>query len=150
MSRPSRDARHDAAGRLHSAAIHLLRAVRKVDSAMGLGPAKSSALSVLVFGGPRSLGELAAAEGVKPPSMTRVVQELVAEGLVKRRTDKEDRRAVRLEATAKAVRILREGRSRRAALLAESLGQLDESEFAKIQAALPVLEKTSDFVLRKP
>jgi DNA-binding MarR family transcriptional regulator len=140
MSRTSRDARQDAAERLHSAAIHLLRAVRKVDSAMGLGPAKSSALSVLVFGGPRSLGALAAAEGVKPPSMTRVVQELVADGLVKRRIDKEDRRAVRLEATARAVRILREGRSRRAALLAEWLGQLDDTEFETIEAALPILE----------
>ena len=143
MSRTSRDRRQDAAERLHSAAIHLLRGVRKVDTAMGLGPAKSSALSVLVFGGPRSLGALAAAEGVKPPSMTRVVQELVAAGLVKRRTDREDRRVVRLEATAKAVRILKEGRARRAALLAEWLGQLDENEFAKIEAALPALERTS-------
>ncbi len=87
MSRASRAARLHAAERLHSAAIHLLRAVRKVDVAMGLGPAKSSALSVLVFGGPRSLGQLAAAEGVKPPSMSRVVQELEAEGLVRRKTD---------------------------------------------------------------
>lgn len=114
---------------------------------MGLGPAKSSALSVLVFGGPRSLGELAAAEGVKPPSMTRVVQELEAEGLVRRRTDERDRRAVRLEATARANRILKEGRARRAALLAEWLEQLDEREVAKIAEALPVLEKTSEVIL---
>ena len=133
-------ARRIAAERLHSAAIHLLRGVRKVDAAMGLGPAKSSALSVLVFGGPRSPGELAAAEGVKPPSMTRVVQELEAEGLVRRRVNERDRRAVRLEATAKADRILKEGRARRAALLAEWLGQLDDRAFAKIEAALPVLE----------
>ena len=107
---------------------------------MGLGPAKSSALSVLVFGGPRSLGELAAAEGVKPPSMTRVVQELVAEGLIRRRIDETDRRAIRLEATARAERILNEGRSRRAALLAQWLDDLDDREFAKIEAAIPVLE----------
>ena len=107
---------------------------------MGLGPAKSSALSVLVFGGPRSPGELAAAEGVKPPSMTRVVQELEAEGLVRRRVDERDRRAVRLEATAKADRILKEGRARRAALLAEWLARLDDDAFRKIEAALPALE----------
>jgi DNA-binding MarR family transcriptional regulator len=130
----------DLAFRLHAAAIHLLRAVRHVDAAMGLGPAKSSALSVLVFGGPRSLGALAAAEGVKPPSMTRVVQELEAEGLVRRRPDERDRRAIRLEATAKADRILKEGRSRRAALLAEWLGGLDGRSLAKVDAALPVLE----------
>jgi DNA-binding MarR family transcriptional regulator len=141
MSSPPRRDRQDAAERLHSAAIHLLRAVRKVDAAMGLGPAKSSALSVLVFGGAKSLGELAAAEGVKPPSMTRVVQELVAGGLVRRTPDKADRRAVRLEATAKATRILKEGRSRRAALLAQWIEQLDDQEFAKIAAVLPVLEK---------
>ena len=136
----SRASRQDTAERLHSAAIHLLRSVRKVDAAMGLGPAKSSALSVLVFGGPRSLSELASAEGVKPPSMTRVVQELEAEGLVRRKADERDRRAVRLEATAKATRILKEGRSRRAALLAEWLEQLDDQELARIEAALPVLE----------
>jgi DNA-binding MarR family transcriptional regulator len=132
--------RQSAAERLHAAAIHLLRGVRKVDAAMGLGPAKSSALSVLVFGGPRSPGELAAAEGVKPPSMTRVVQELEAEGLIRRRVDERDRRAVRLEATAKADRILKEGRARRAALLADWLGQLDDGAFRRIEAALPALE----------
>jgi DNA-binding MarR family transcriptional regulator len=140
--------RRIAAERLHSAAIHLLRGVRKVDAAMGLGPAKSSALSVLVFGGPRSPGELAAAEGVKPPSMTRVVQELEAEGLVRRRVNERDRRAVRLEATAKADRILKEGRARRAALLAEWLGQLDDRAFAKIEAVLPVLEEMTSRAFR--
>jgi DNA-binding MarR family transcriptional regulator len=141
-------ARLAAADRLHSAAIHLLRGVRKVDAAMGLGPAKSSALSVLVFGGPRSPGELAAAEGVKPPSMTRVVQELEAEGLVRRRVNDRDRRAVRLEATAKANRILKEGRARRAALLAGWLAQLDNRAFAKVEAVLPVLEAMTSRTFR--
>ena len=140
VSRSPRASRRHAAERLHAAAIHLLRSVRKVDAAMGLGPAKSSALSVLVFGGPRSLGELAAAEGVKPPSMTRVVQELEAEGLIRRHVNERDRRAIRLEATAKADRILKEGRARRAALLASWLEQVDDGAFAKLEAALPVLE----------
>jgi DNA-binding MarR family transcriptional regulator len=107
---------------------------------MGLGPAQSSALSVLVFGGPRSPGALAAAEGVRPPSMTRVVRELEAAGLVRRKPDEHDRRAIRLEATAKADRILKEGRARRTALLAAWLGELDGRSLAKIAAALPVLE----------
>ena len=61
------------ADRLHSAAIHLLRRVRQQDVATGEGPARLSALSVLVFGGPKTLGELAAAEQVKPPTMSRIV-----------------------------------------------------------------------------
>jgi DNA-binding MarR family transcriptional regulator len=62
-----------AADRLHSAAIHLLRRVRQQDTASGVGPAQLSALSVLVFAGPKTLGDLAAAEQVKPPTMSRVV-----------------------------------------------------------------------------
>ena len=106
------------------AAIHLLRLVRQVDVAAGLGPAQLSALSVLVFGGPRSLGALAAAEQVRPPSMTRVVQELETAGYVRRRPDASDKRAIRLEATAKGRRLMLDGRDRRAALLASWLGAL--------------------------
>ncbi len=136
------DTRVDAvADRLHSAAIHLLRLVRQVDVAAGLGPAQLSALSVLVFGGPKSLGALAAAEQVKPPSMTRVVQELQAAGYVKRRPDASDRRAIRLEATAKGIRLLQEGRSRRTTLLASWLGNLDPAALATLAGAIPLIEK---------
>jgi DNA-binding MarR family transcriptional regulator len=138
----SRTTRHRAAaGRLHSAAIRLLRGVRRVDAAMGLGPAKSSALSVLVFGGPRSAGALASAEGVKPPSLTRVIRELEADGLIRRRPDPHDGRAVRLEATAKATRALEAGRARRTALLAEWIATLDPADARTLELALPVLER---------
>lgn len=133
--------RRATADRLHSAAIRLLRGVRRVDAAMGLGPAKSSALSVLVFGGPRSAGALAAAEGVKPPSLTRVIRELEADGLIRRRPDPRDGRAVTLEATAKARRTLEAGRARRTSLLAEWLATLDPMEARTLEQALPVLEK---------
>ena len=137
-----RDTRaEDVADRLHSAAIHLLRLVRQVDVAAGLGPAQLSALSVLVFGGPKSLGALAAAEQVKPPSMSRVVQELEAGGFVKRRPDASDRRAIRLEATAKGIRLLQEGRSRRATLLTAWLEQLDRDALAALAGSLPALEE---------
>jgi DNA-binding MarR family transcriptional regulator len=138
----SRTTRHRAAaGRLHSAAIRLLRGVRRVDAAMGLGPAKSSALSVLVFGGPRSAGALASAEGVKPPSLTRVIRELEADGLIRRRPDPHDGRAVRLEATAKATRALEAGRARRTALLADWIAALDDAELRALERALPAMEK---------
>jgi DNA-binding MarR family transcriptional regulator len=80
--------------------------------------------------------------------MTRVVQELEAEGLVRRRVNDRDRRAVRLEATAKANRILKEGRARRAALLAGWLAQLDNRAFAKVEAVLPVLEAMTSRTFR--
>src|SRR6202171_724899 len=82
----------ETAGRLHSVAIHLLRRLRVSDLASGIGPAQLSALSVLVFGGPRSLGELAEAEQVRPPTMSRIVAGLVRGGLVKRRKTEDGRR----------------------------------------------------------
>ncbi len=130
----------DVALRLHAAAIHLLRLVRQVDVAAGLGPAQLSALSVLVFGGPRSLGALAAAEQVRPPSMTRVVQELETAGYVRRRPDASDKRAIRLEATAKGRRLMLDGRDRRAALLASWLEALTSDERRAISRALPAIE----------
>ena len=72
------------ADRLHSAAIHLLRRLRSEDAASGLTAPRLSALSVLVFGGPRSIGDLAAAEQVRPPTISRLVRELERDGLVTR------------------------------------------------------------------
>jgi len=68
------------ADRLHSAAIHLLRRVRKQDESLGLTAARASALSVLVFGGPVTIGQLARAEPVEAPTMTRLVVALAREG----------------------------------------------------------------------
>src|SRR5437660_11754341 len=84
----------ETADRLHSAAIHLLRRLRIRDRESGVGPAQLSALSVLVFGGPKSLAELAAAEQVAPPTMSRIVSGLARAKLVLRKTDRDDRRAV--------------------------------------------------------
>ena len=115
------------ADQLHSAAIHLLRRVRARDSISGIGPAQLSALSVLVFGGPRSLGELAEAEQVRPPTMSRIVTSLVRSGLVRRKPT-DDKRRFQLEPTAKGTRILQEGRQRRVELLAQVLQALDPKE----------------------
>ena len=72
------------ATRLNSAAIHLLRRLHREDAALGLSSTRLSALSVLVLGGPRTLGQLADAEGVTAPSMTRLVTAMEADGLVER------------------------------------------------------------------
>src|SRR5258708_34130716 len=103
----------ETADRLHSAAIHLLRRLRVRDRESGVGPAQLSALSVLVLGGgPRSLGELAEAEQVRPPTMSRIVAGLVRAGLVRRGKTEEGRR-VRLEATSERNKDLQGGRTPR-------------------------------------
>src|ERR1700732_5178149 len=121
----------DTADRLHSAAIPLLRRLRVRDLASGIGPAQLSALSVLVFGGPRSLGELAEAEQVRPPTMSRIVEGLERAGLA-RRQPTEDKRRIRLQATAKGTKILHEGRKRRVESLAAALELLTESEIKRL------------------
>lgn len=129
---------------LHSAAIHLLRRLRKEDERAGISPARLSALSVLVFGGPMRLTDLAAAEQVKPPTMTRIVAGLAADGLVRRSGVSGDARAVRLEATARGVTVMQEGRRRRVERLAEALRPLSRDErrllaqAAELMARLPI------------
>jgi len=130
----------EAADRLHSAAIHLLRRLRVRDRESGVGPAQLSALSVLVFGGPRSLGELADAEQVRPPTMSRIVAGLESAGLVRRHAT-EDGRRVRLEASAKGTKILREGRKRRVESLAKALSSLSEEEQQKLGTLTDLLRQ---------
>jgi len=126
---------------LHSNAIHLLRHVRTEDSAMGIGPAQASALSVVVFGGPLTLNELAKAEQVRPPTMSRVVEALVKEGLVRRETNRDDRRSVIISPTDKGTRILHEGRNRRERRLIKLLSKLDADEIRCLGKASSILSK---------
>jgi DNA-binding MarR family transcriptional regulator len=131
----------ETADRLHSAAIHLLRRLRVRDRESGIGPAQLSALSVLVLGGgPRSLGELADIEQVRPPTMSRIVASLERAGLVRRRAT-EDGRRVRLQATAKGVRILQEGRRRRVESLAQALSSLPEEDRKRLAELTDLLEQ---------
>jgi DNA-binding MarR family transcriptional regulator len=134
----------DVADQLHSAAIHLLRRLRVRDRESGIGPAQLSALSVLVFGGPKSLGELADAEQVRPPTMSRIVASLHRSRLVRRHAT-EDGRRVRLEATPKGVGLMWEGRQRRVESLAKAVAGLPESEQLQLRDALTLLQQ----VIRK-
>jgi len=133
----------EAADRLHSAAIHLLRRLRIRDRELGVGPAQLSALSVLVFGGPKSLASLAEAEQVKPPTMSRIVAGLARAKLVYRRTDRQDRRALIIAATEKGVRIMQEGRSRRVKALAAVVRGLPRQEIARLRQAAQAMEQLS-------
>lgn len=140
-SSPSPDDAAIVADRLHSAAIHLLRRLRREDAATGVGPARLSALSVLVFGGPMSLGRLAAAEQVRPPTMSRIVAALEADGLVARRADPADARQVVLRATRAGASVLQKGRRRRLESLARRLRPLEPPQLATLAEAAGLIEQ---------
>ncbi|HET6898601.1 MAG TPA: MarR family transcriptional regulator [Vicinamibacteria bacterium] len=130
----------ETARRLHSAAIHLLRALRRQDTASGVGPARLSALSVLVFGGSTTLGALADAEQVRPPTMSRIVAGLEADGLVRREPDEQDGRRAHIHATAAGRRLLERARDRRVDQLAGWVGALAPADRAHLAEAVGILE----------
>ena len=130
----------DVAEKLHSAAIHLLRRLRRQDVATGQTAPRLSALSVIVYGGPLTLGALAAAEQVRPPTMTRIVAALEADGLVQRAPSTEDRRVTLVRATPAGETLLHEGRRRRTAQLAAQLAALPARDRATLARAVDLLE----------
>lgn len=115
--------------------------MRKVDEASGLSAARLSALSVVVFGGPLTLGKLARAEQVSAPTMTRLVQALEREGLVTREPHEGDARAVRVRATPEGERVLSLGRERRVAELVELLEGLAADELETLGSAASSIER---------
>lgn len=132
-----------AADRIHSAAIHLLRRVREVDEEMGISAARASALSVLVFGGPRTLSELARAEQVTPATMSRLVAAMEGEGFVRREPHEDDARAVRLHGTPKGRRILQRGRARRTQLLDSLFAGLTARERELVRQAAEIVDRVA-------
>ena len=132
---------YETAERLHRAAIRLLRALRQEDRKTGLSAPRLSALSVLVFGGPKSVSALAAAEHVRLPSMSRLVKELEREGLVKRRPDPRDSRVSILQATPKGERVMKKGRGLRLTRLAEDLSGLTRADRDTLAEAAKILQE---------
>jgi DNA-binding MarR family transcriptional regulator len=128
------------ASALNSGAIHLLRSLAAVDRLAGLTPARLSALSVIVFAGPRSLGALAAAEGVAGPTMTRIVDGLVNAGLAERRSDPSDGRAVVIAPTAAGESLMRAAAGRRIAAIASALADLPAADRRRLAAAAGLLD----------
>lgn len=130
----------EVADRLHSAAIHLLRRLRRQDPASGLSAPRLSALSVIVFGGPLTMSELAAAEQVRLPTVSRLITSLEGDGLVRREVDPGDRRVVRVRATPAGERVLEEGRTRRIGDLSARLQALSSKDLATLSRATGILE----------
>ncbi len=136
---PNRPPERELADRLHSAAIHLLRRARRGDPLTGATPAQLSALSVLMSG-PKTLGDLAAAEQVRAPTISRLAAEMVRIGLIRRRDDPGDGRVVRVEMTAKGRRVLDQGRELRIADVEGRVRRLDRSEVDTLEKAVSILE----------
>jgi len=138
-----RDAQAELADALHSAAIHLLRRLRREDEKTGLSPARLSALSVVVFGGPMRISDLARAEQVKTPTITPIVAALESDGLITRQADQQDARAVILRATSKGEKLMAEGRARRVAALAAELRRLPVKDRTVLRRAATLLQQLS-------
>lgn len=132
--------REDVAVRLHSVAIQLLRRVRSEDPKSGLSPARASLLSIVVFGGARTIGQLAKAEQVSFATISKLVKGLEEDGLVERRTDAADQRVVNVVATAKARRLMDRARARRVEHLAKLLEGLPPSGWGTLEKAVTLIE----------
>ena len=141
MSTEKRNESTELADKLHSAAIHLLRKLRREDAASGLNAPRLSALSVVVFGGPVTLGDLAAAEQVKPPTMTRIVDALAEQGLVVKKRNAQDARSTLIHPTTAGRKLLMQGRERRVRALADQITALGGEDRAVLERAAEILRK---------
>ena len=130
----------EVAARLRLVLNRLARRLRS-QAAGDLSPSLVSALVSIECHGPITLGQLAAHELVKPPSVTRLVAALEERGLVRRETDAADRRIARVSLTGEGRRTLRRTRTRKTAYLAKQLRRLDAAQLAVLVDALPVLER---------
>ena len=136
-------AKREAADRMHSAAIHLLRFARRTDEAMGITPSRASALSVLVFAGPQTLTSLADAEQVTTATMSRLVDGLEKEKLARRYPDVNDARAIRIEATPRGKQVLERGRARRLDRLEALLDGVSVREAQIVREAAEIVDRLS-------
>lgn len=137
-----RDSLSDTAFLLNSVAIHLVRRARTADEALGVPPGQLSALSVLVFGGERTLAELAEAEQVTSPTMTRIVDGLERAALAQRHRHPDDGRATLVRATNNGRRLMERGRRRRVGVLASLLERLSEDEVDAVAQATNALARS--------
>ena len=134
---------------LNSGAIQLLRGLRVVDREAGLTPARLSALSVLVFGGPCPLGRLARTEDVAGPTMTRIVDGLCELGLARRDPHSENARTVMVSATPEGEALMHGAAERRFEEIVAAMEQLPAQDQAALHAAAPVLRRLAALV-REP
>ena len=122
--------------------MRLARRLRQMqDESLGLNPNQLSAMGVLLNSGDQLMGELAALEKVRPPSMTRIVNSLEVRGYVARRPDPRDHRQCLVALTEAGRQVLLANRRRRDEWLAVRLAGLDPAEREALGRAIPVLER---------
>ena len=143
-ARPIQEGSAKLAELIHSTAIRLLRSVRQADEASGLTASRLSALSMIVFSGKIALGDLAKAEQVRPPTMTRIVNALERLQLIVRSPNPADGRLIHITATNKGKRELLKGRARRVQLIAKGIQGLTAAERKKLSDALEVIQKLAE------
>lgn len=131
----------ETADRMHSASIHLLRRAGREDAKSGTSAARLSALSVLVFAGPKTVSELAGSERVKVPTMSRLVAAMEAEGLVRKERHGSDARSVVLHATPKGRRVLDRARELRLSALASLFAGATTAELATVREAAAIVDR---------
>ncbi|HVM99707.1 MAG TPA: MarR family transcriptional regulator [Caulobacteraceae bacterium] len=123
---------------------HFGRRLRDIDARAGLTPARFSALASLRIHGSRNIGELAADERVRPPSMTRLVRDMARDGLLVRTPDPADGRGVLIELTPTATALFDAVRAEKIALVADFLRTLDEPARAAITLAFAALDDLAE------
>ena len=129
--------------RLRVAIARLSRRLRRHEIA-GLTPTQLAALATVDRVGPLRLGDLAAAEGIAPSTLTRLVTALEEYGYVQRCADPSDARASTLAITASGHQVLERLRQEGTALLTKSLLQLTDEQRSVLADALPVLEQLAE------
>jgi DNA-binding MarR family transcriptional regulator len=140
MPRRATTPSRDLADRLHSAAVHLLRRARRTDPATGVSAAQLSALSVLMSG-PKTLGELAAAEQVRAPTMSRLVSGMERAGVARKVPDRADGRVVRVHASAKGLRALARGRAMRVEAIRQLIERCEPEDQVALERAVGIIER---------
>ena len=123
---------------------HLGRRLRDIDARSGLTQARFSTLASLRFHGSRNIGDLAADERVRPPSMTRLVRDMIRDGLLTRGADPADGRGVLIALTPKATALFDAVRAEKIALVADYLGGLSPAAQSAIKVAFAALDDLAE------
>ncbi len=129
----------DTAATLRPVLLRLNNLIRRQVPSVELTPAQSTALTTVVDHGPLRMGELAEREQVRMPTATSIIRRVERLGLVRRRPDPEDGRAVLVEVTESGRDLLDRVALERNELLAAMLAELDDEERGAIAAAVPAL-----------